>query len=543
MRVCTLFALVASIHFAGSDSIYIPSSCDNLVDGVHYVKPSSDGEVIPVVCNDGYTIINLQLNQESVASYFTSWYQTHWDENGIFSPDCDVLIDSDETDNGGTSWRDWWSPATSDTKFRVSKDCVSCESSLSYGDNTAYYMTNYYFCLNKFRKTYCQYSSDELLAMDDLSFDKNASIGQCNICDDAYRGTGCSSDEWCDCMSLQLDADTKTDTNHDSCIASETIIVKPSISNDGHYCTCYQTETDAKTSSGRFKIDYQSDDELESILPKIQLEQYNEYVEKGIYIDSRIRVEEESDSSQNDDINEKSCSQKVFYLSNNDFQDGTYKIRECGNYILTEDILVHFNKPDESDLMDVDWSPNGYHYENFPWYPRLEQEYGYDSINDFDVTFDAGYQGATSFHGSYQFGFFAAITVETDYVTIDLNDHKMEMDYIYYLQQRIFALIEISSKQFVGDQGPANLGRTEIQSLFNIEIKNGELGLTSHHGIHGFSATNVSISNVNVHDFDVAGIHCNGCNNVDIQDSVIGKIVYIHAKKKQKKTTKSRKNT
>ena len=53
-------------------------------------------------------------------------------------------------------------------------------------------------------------------------------------------------------------------------------------------------------------------------------------------------------------------------------------------------------------------------------------------------------------------------------------------------------------------------------------IRNGELGLSSHHGIHGNNNNFVTITDINTKEFDVAGIHCNSCTNVVIKDCSIG---------------------
>ena len=56
----------------------------------------------------------------------------------------------------------------------------------------------------------------------------------------------------------------------------------------------------------------------------------------------------------------------------------------------------------------------------------------------------------------------------------------------------------------------------------NVQIKDGSIGLSSHHGIHGLGNSDVIISNVNVADFDVAGIQCNECSEVTISDCIVG---------------------
>ena len=69
--------------------------------------------------------------------------------------------------------------------------------------------------------------------------------------------------------------------------------------------------------------------------------------------------------------------------------------------------------------------------------------------------------------------------------------------------------------------GPGNWGPT-ITSGNHVDIMNGNLGLSSHHGIHGNNNDYVTITNVNSGYFDVAGIQCNACNNVVISDCVVG---------------------
>ena len=70
--------------------------------------------------------------------------------------------------------------------------------------------------------------------------------------------------------------------------------------------------------------------------------------------------------------------------------------------------------------------------------------------------------------------------------------------------------------------GPANWGSgTDVYAEY-VTIKNGDLGLSSHHGIHGNNNNYVTIRDINICEFDVAGIQCNSCTNVEISDCVIG---------------------
>ena len=76
-------------------------------------------------------------------------------------------------------------------------------------------------------------------------------------------------------------------------------------------------------------------------------------------------------------------------------------------------------------MSDDVWSPNNYDTDNMAWFPSTAQT-------------ESGYGGL------YSLGFFAGITVEADDVTPDLNSHRMEMSYPFYLQQRFFTLCIIS---------------------------------------------------------------------------------------------------
>jgi len=108
-----------------------------------------------------------------------------------------------------------------------------------------------------------------------------------------------------------------------------------------------------------------------------------------------------------------------------------------------------------------------------------------------------------------------------DDVTIDLNGHELKMGKEFYFQQRWFSIIEIGSKAFISGQGPGNFGAF-LESSSNIVIKNGILGLTSHHSIHGNDATAVTIQDLTIRDFEVCGIALNGFTNIVIENVEVG---------------------
>ena len=122
--------------------------------------------------------------------------------------------------------------------------------------------------------------------------------------------------------------------------------------------------------------------------------------------------------------------------------------------------------------------------------------------------------------GPYHLGFFAAITIETTGVILDLNGFTIRQSKLHNLQQRFYANIELGSSPFISGQGPAEFtndadkdSKLHYRAPNSICILNGTLGLSSHHGIHGNTMQNVVIENLNITDFEVAGIALNGGRN------------------------------
>lgn len=173
---------------------------------------------------------------------------------------------------------------------------------------------------------------------------------------------------------------------------------------------------------------------------------------------------------------------KTRYLCQEDFTKGTYRIRKPGRYIVTEDII--FN-------------------------PNPENDFRPDPTDD-KYKSDA-----------YVLGFFAAITVESKDVEIDLNGKTIRQSQAFYLQQRFFSVIELASAPFVNGQGPADFGK-DYRYADNCWIHDGELALSSHHGIHGNGARNVLIEKVRCFNFEVCGIAVNGGKYICVKHVEIG---------------------
>ena len=170
----------------------------------------------------------------------------------------------------------------------------------------------------------------------------------------------------------------------------------------------------------------------------------------------------------------------TYKLDNAMFANGTYRITRSGTYMLTENIIFNPNKYDNNQ-------------------PRADQAKAYPVEN------------------GYVLGFFAAITVETENVIIDLNGFSIQLHNMFNLRQRFCALIELASSPFIPKQGPANFG-SSITAGTNVIIKNGTLGQVSHHGIHGNGCKNVHIENIEFKDFEVAAVSINGGVNITVNN-------------------------
>ena len=168
----------------------------------------------------------------------------------------------------------------------------------------------------------------------------------------------------------------------------------------------------------------------------------------------------------------------IINLKNSDFVNGTVRIRVPGIYRLIENITFNPN-------------PN----------------------NDFSPTQQQIDSGLYPQHmmGPYHLGFFAAITVETDNVIIDLNGFKIEQSSNHNFQQRFYSNIELANAPFITGKGPANFqGAMSYKAANRVLVYNGKLHKSSHHGIHANTANNVMLYNLSIEDFEVAGIALNG---------------------------------
>ena len=193
-------------------------------------------------------------------------------------------------------------------------------------------------------------------------------------------------------------------------------------------------------------------------------------------------------------------SGQVILCDQDDFANGTLRIREPGLYVLTEDII--FNP---ADGMNTTCDASGSAPES--------------QLNKGDYTDKA-----------YNMGFFAAITVEAKGVIIDLQGHTIRQSYSHYFRQRFFNVIELATSPFVPGQGPGAVRSSNGDSPFKAAsqclILNGTIGLSSHGSIHGNNNEKVMLQNLVVRDFETTGIQLNGVKTAFMDGLQVTGIAY-----------------
>ncbi len=213
----------------------------------------------------------------------------------------------------------------------------------------------------------------------------------------------------------------------------------------------------------------------------------------------------------------------VVLLDNDDFKYGTYIIDKPGTYRLAEDISFNPNSPETLTEAAADpatawmagvlgWpSPVDAYSAGMPLFTQLAPG-GTDDFSPGGLL-DAQYDPA-----AYGVGFFAAISISADDVVLDLNGHKIEQSAEHALLQRFFSVIELADQPFIPNQGPSGFGDA-IDSATNVSIRNGVIGRSSHHGIHGNGNENIRIVNVDFSGYEVGAVALNGVQGLDVINS------------------------
>ncbi len=175
---------------------------------------------------------------------------------------------------------------------------------------------------------------------------------------------------------------------------------------------------------------------------------------------------------------------EFFTLAQSDFDLGTVRILTPGTYTFVENVI---------------FSPN----ENDDFLPTDDQLATTHPLPEF------------------QLGFFAGISVEVSDVVIDLDGHSFGCSDAFMLQQRIFALIELASVQYLPGTGPL-VGVVDFRFTERTTIKNGFLGPSPHHGIHGNNNSEIEIKGVEITEYEIAGVQFNGATDVTVKNCLIG---------------------
>lgn len=366
------------------------------------------------------------------------------------------------------NWQEWFVPNDGATKYIVSDACDVCDESVQkYGTSNGYYMNaNLFGCFVYPR------------GMPDCDFDINTY--ECHACYSTvdfgtiYQ-TEFGADDATDmgaCMNWIREASAEVDRTFDECTYQTDTGFKPTIGVDGQFCVCVKPSA----------TQYYS---IDSSLITAKEETLSEALVTSAAAEAVVASKQE-----------KGWDYQTKYLYAADFAPGTLRIKEPGTYILMEDVEFDWNAGDISD------DPNAYG----AWWPSENDE---------------NYPGWGETRESYFMGFFAGITIECDNVIIDLNGHKLAQSKAFFYQQGFFSDIEVQSQPFIPGQGVGFFG-SDPMFPENVVIKNGYLGRTSHHCIHGNYNKNMLIEDIVCSDFSTHGIQLNGFEGVTLRNVEVG---------------------
>jgi len=157
-------------------------------------------------------------------------------------------------------------------------------------------------------------------------------------------------------------------------------------------------------------------------------------------------------------------------LTQADFTSGTYRISSPGYYYLTEDIA--FNPDPVQEALRKD--------------KPLADEW------------------------------FTALSIECDNVIVDLNTKTFAVHPHFIDTQllKVFSLIELANMPFPNIKKEFGFSDvTHAVYAHNVTIKNGTIGTSPHHGIHGNNNADVQLYDLVIRDWEVAGIALNGLKN------------------------------
>lgn len=217
------------------------------------------------------------------------------------------------------------------------------------------------------------------------------------------------------------------------------------------------------------------------------------------------------------------ATKPITVLTNEHFKYGTYIIDKPGVYVLGEDISFNPNSPKTlTKAIKNGILPPGIATSLGLPFPVDAFHAGFPLPTQFSsgpVDFAPGGPLAPVYDpAAYGIGFFAAIAVQASNVVIDLKGHKIEQSAEHALLQRFFAVIELADQPFLGGQGPHGFGPTLVPAK-NVTIRNGTIGRSAHHGVHGNANQNIKIVDVDFLDYEVAAVALNGVKGLTVKNS------------------------
>jgi len=175
-------------------------------------------------------------------------------------------------------------------------------------------------------------------------------------------------------------------------------------------------------------------------------------------------------------------------LRRDDFASGTYLITTPGYYRLVEDIEFNPLAPSDADG-------------------------AYDAYYLRPSDFTSG--GGKYDDQAYHLGFWSAISILTDHVTLDLGGRTIGQSKAHNLMNRFFHVIQLGGLESNGYYTFTPFNTTQPKANF-ITIQNGRIGRTATNGIYGLLNNNILIKDITFDKFEKNAVVLGGSVNVEI---------------------------
>jgi len=124
-------------------------------------------------------------------------------------------------------------------------------------------------------------------------------------------------------------------------------------------------------------------------------------------------------------------------------------------------------------------------------------------------------------HGNHR-GFFAVVELAADDITFDCDGHSLAMSERACLLHRFAALLQVGSRPFEQGAGPFREGFGPFVPAHGVKIINGTLGRNSHFAVHGNQCQRLTMENLIIKDFEVAGLFVNGARALRMKSVTLG---------------------